>query len=93
MNRLPSVGAETWRLPQHAHFVVYETSDGNELITIYDCGAAQKPPRAQVIGNLVRVRTPHELLDQPTGYIVKLRGPALLERQDADHWLVRERPE
>jgi len=90
MNRLPTVDGDTWRLPQHAHVIVHETADGNELLTIYDCGAAQKPPSAQLIGNLVRVRVDHETLQQPTGYIAKLREPAVLERQDEAHWLIRE---
>jgi hypothetical protein len=89
MNRLPVVEEGTWRLATHAHVIVHETADGNEFITVYDCGAAGKPPSAQVIGNLVRVRARHETTPQPTGYIVKLREPALLERQDEAHWLIR----
>jgi hypothetical protein len=89
MNRLPAVDEGTWRLAPHAHVIVHETADGNEFITIYDCGAAAKPPSAQVIGNLVRVRARHETTPQPTGYIAKLREPAILERQDEAHWLIR----
>lgn len=91
MNRLPSLSEDSWRLPRHAHIIVYETTDGNEFITIYDCGAAQKPPSAQVIGNLVRIEVAHETVRRPTGYIAKLRGPARLDRPDSDHWVVRER--
>jgi len=90
MNRLPEAGTDAWRLPRHAHVVVGEVGDGDELLTIYDCGAAQKPPSAQLTGNLVRVRVDHETVHQPTGYIAKLRAPAVLERQDDDHWLISE---
>ncbi|MHB9286461.1 hypothetical protein ACKVMT_05420 [Halobacteriales archaeon Cl-PHB] len=89
MNHLPVAGDDTWHLPQHAHVIVHETDEGAELLTIYDCGAAQKPPSAQLIGNLVRVDATHELVHQPTGYIAKLRERATLERQDADHWVIR----
>jgi hypothetical protein len=78
VNHLAVAGDERWRLAPHAHVIVHETSDGNEFITIYDCGAAQKPPSAQLIGNLVRVDAEHELLDQPTGYIAKLREESVL---------------
>lgn len=90
-NRLPKTGEDRWRLPQHARVIVYETDDGNELVTIYDCGAAQKPPSAQVIGNLVRIRPPHELEHTPTGYIVSLRGPGTLVRTDPDHYTIDTR--
>lgn len=82
-----------WRLPSHARVIVYETDDGNELLTVYDCGAAQKPPSAQLVGNLVRVRSPHELRQTPTGYTVSLRGPATLVRQDPDHYVIEPREE
>ena len=89
VNRHAVASDEAWHLAPHAHIIVHETSDGNEFITIYDCGAAQKPPSAQLIGNLVRVDADHELLDQPTGYIAKLREPSRLVRQDNDHWVIR----
>jgi len=89
VNRLPAVADDVWRLAPHAHVIVHETADGNEFLTIYDCGASQKPPSAQVIGNLVRVRADHESVSQPTGYIVKLREPAVLVREDDAHWLIR----
>ena len=89
VNRLPELAEDVWRLARHAHVIVHETADGNEFLTIYDCGAAQKPPSAQVIGNLVRVRAEHETVSQPTGYIVKMREPAVLVREDEAHWLVR----
>jgi hypothetical protein len=90
MNKLASVGEDRWHLPQHAHVIVYETADGSEYLTIYDCGAAQKPPSAQVIGNLVRVDAAHETEPGPTGYVVSLREEATLERQDEDHYVIRE---
>ncbi len=89
MNRLAPVGEDRWHLPRHAQLVVHETSDGNEFLTVYDCGAAQKPPSAQVIGNLVRVAADHETVRQPTGYIVRMREQSVLVRQDPDHWVVR----
>jgi hypothetical protein len=89
VNNLPVAGEDAWRLPQHAYIVVYETSDGNEFLTVYDCGAAQKPPSAQVIGNLVRVDAAHETERQPTGYVVRMREAARLERLDEAHWVVR----
>jgi hypothetical protein len=89
MNHLATAGDDEWHLPRHAHVIVHETSDGNELLTIYDCGAAQKPPSAQLIGNLVRVDADHELVAQPTGYIAKLREEATLEGQGENHWVIR----
>ncbi|MFB6233648.1 MAG: hypothetical protein ABEH61_05260 [Haloarculaceae archaeon] len=88
MNTLPSAGADEWYLPRHAHVVVHET-EGEGLITIYGCGAAQRPPSAQVIGHLVRVDADHESIQQVTGYIAKLREWATLERQAEDHWVIR----
>ncbi len=86
--KLPRTGEGRWRLPQHAHVIVYETMDGNELFTIYDCGAAQKPPSAQVAGNIVRVKAAHVLERSPTGYIVKMREKAELVAQDDGHYLI-----
>ncbi|WP_255196090.1 hypothetical protein [Halorarius litoreus] len=89
MNKLAPLGDDRWQLAPHAHVIVHETEDGGEFLTIYDCGAAQKPPSAQLIGNLVRVDAAHELLRQPTGYIAKLREDAMLVRQDDDHFVIR----
>lgn len=86
--KLPPSGDDRWRLAPHARVIVYEADDGNELLTIYDCGAAQKPPTAQLIGNLVRVNAAHELERSPTGYVVSMREPADLIRQDADHYRI-----
>jgi hypothetical protein len=92
VNRLAPAGEDRWRLATHAHLVVYEAVDGGELLTVYDCGASQAPPRAQVVGHLVRVDAAHERTPQPTGYIVTLREPAALVRQPGDgidHYVVR----
>ena len=89
MNKLARVADDEWELPRHAHVIVHETGERAELLTIYDCGAAQKPPSAQLIGNLVRVDAAHELVHQPTGYIAKLRERSTLQRQDDDHWVIR----
>lgn len=89
MNRLASAGEDSWHLPRHAHVIVYETRDGGEYLTVYDCGAAQKPPSAQVIGNLVRVDADHETERQPTGYIVKMREESRLVKQDEEHFVIR----
>ncbi|WP_231183568.1 hypothetical protein [Haladaptatus sp. DYF46] len=90
MNKLAAAGEADgrWRLPQHAHIIVYEAEGGDELLTIYDCGAAQKPPSAQLIGNLVRVRADHELERTITGYIVSMREESVLERQEKDHFVI-----
>ncbi|QLG27091.1 hypothetical protein HUG10_05825 [Halorarum halophilum] len=89
--KLPSAGEDRWHLAPHAHVIVYEAEDGGELLTVYDCGAAQKPPSAQVIGNLVRVSAEHVLERGPTGYIVKLREAADLVAQGEDHYVVESR--
>ena len=88
MNRLAETGERRWHLPKHAHVIVYEADAGEELITIYDCGAAQKPPSAQVTGNLVRVRARNETDRTPTGYIVSMRERSELVQQDEDHWVI-----
>ena len=90
MNHLAVVGENEWELPNHAHVVVHD-EDGRALLTIYDCGAAQKPPTAQVTGRLVRVDAEYEHVPQPTGYIAKLREPSILERQGENHWVIRSR--
>ena len=89
MNKLADAGEDRWHLPQHAHLVVYEAEEGDELLTIYDCGAAQKPPSAQLIGNLVRVRADHEMDRTVTGYVVRMRERSVLERQGDDHFVIR----
>ncbi|MFB6072563.1 MAG: hypothetical protein ABEJ88_06305 [Halobacterium sp.] len=88
MNKLPQVDADAWRLARHAHVVVYEARDGGELLTIYDCGAAQAPPKAQIVGHLVRTTADHETEQQPTGHIVKLQEEAVLRCQGDDHYVI-----
>ncbi|MCT9097861.1 hypothetical protein [Haloarchaeobius sp. HME9146] len=90
MNTLaPADAADQWRLPQHAHIVVYEREGGRGLLTIYDCAAAQKPPSAQLLGDLGSVRAAHEVQQNPTGYVVRMREPSVLAKQDENHWVVR----
>lgn len=89
MNHLAPLADDRWRLPRHAHVIVYEAADGGELVTIYDCGAAQKPPSAKLLGHLVRVDAEHELERQPTGYVVSMREESVLEAQDDDHYVIR----
>ncbi|KPN31269.1 hypothetical protein SY89_02012 [Halolamina pelagica] len=91
MRALPETGPGRWRLDRHARLVVYEADAGDELVTVYDCGAAQKPPAAQFIGNLVRVRPPHEIEHTPTGYAVTLRDGGTLVEQGEDHYVIAER--
>jgi hypothetical protein len=79
---------DAWRLARHAHVIVYEAADGGELLTIYDCGAAQVPPSAQIVGHLVRTTADHETEQQPTGHIVKLREESVLREQSADHYVI-----
>lgn len=88
MNKLPSVGDGRWRLQRHAHIIVFDEPDDDELLTIYDCGAAQKAPSAQLRGNLVNVRTDASFEQTTTGYTVGLREPALLVEQTPGHYVV-----
>lgn len=88
MNKLQSVGADAWQLARHAHVIVYEADDGGELLTIYDCGAAQDPPKAQIVGQLSRTEPAHEVEAQPTGRIVKLREESVLRRQEGDRYVI-----
>lgn len=90
MNHLPPVGSGRWRLPRHAHLVIYEREEGG-LLTIYDCGAAQKPPSAQLLGTLERVGVEAETHETPTGSVVSLRESAVLEEVAVDRYrIVRE---
>ena len=90
MNTLAPAGEDTWHLPRHAHVVVYDGRE-RELVTVYDCGAAQKPPSAKLLGSLVRVRADAETRRTPTGYTVSLREPAVLCEQGAGHYVVAPR--
>lgn len=86
--KLPPAGEDRWSLARHARVIVYEADAGDELVTVYDCGAAQKPPSAQFIGNLVRIRAPHRLEHTPTGYVVTLTAGGTLVRQGEDHYVI-----
>lgn len=86
--KLPPAGENRWKLARHARVIVYDAEAGDQLVTVYDCGAAQKPPSAQFIGNLVRVRAPHELERTPTGYVVTLSEGGTLVRQGEDHYVI-----
>lgn len=79
---------DAWRLARHAHVIVYEAADGGELLTIYDCGAAQAPPSAQIVGHLVRTTADHVTEQQPTGHIVKLREDGVLREQSEGHYVI-----
>lgn len=88
MNHLPQAGEDRYLLPRHAHLVVYDGND-RELVTIYDCGAAQKPPTAQLLGTIGRIDCPHDRSRTQTGYVVRLSAPGFLERQaDGDYRIV-----
>ncbi|MHB9288815.1 hypothetical protein ACKVMT_17440 [Halobacteriales archaeon Cl-PHB] len=82
LNHLAIAGDDAWHLPQHAHVIVYKPSDGGELITIYDYVTSQKPPSAQIIGNLVRVDAAQELVH---------RGPLVTSHNSASgrRWSAR----
>jgi len=90
VNHLVPAGEGRWHLPRHAQIVVYDRRE-RELLTVYDCAAAQKPPSAQLLGNLVRVDVDADMERTPTGYVVKLRQSAVLESQGADHFRVTSR--
>lgn len=87
MNHLFQTDENQWRLPPHAHLVVYER-ESRGLLTIYDCGAAQKPPSAQLLGNLESVRARAETQPNPTGRVVKLREAAILEQVGEDRYRI-----
>jgi hypothetical protein len=92
MNHLAPVDGtdRRWQLPRHAHVVVYEReASGDGLLTIYDCGAAQKPPSAQLLGTLESVDARAETEPSPTGRIVKLRERATLEEVDPERFRIR----
>lgn len=77
-----------WRLPPHARLVVYDAGD-EELLTVYDCGAAQAPPSAQLRGHVVRIDASHQSRSRPTGYVATLHERATLIDQGDRHWVVR----
>lgn len=81
---------ERYLLPPHAHVVVYDRRE-RELLTVYDCGAARKPPSAQLLGHLVRVDAAHERAPSPTGYVVGMRESSTLIDRGDGHWVIRTR--
>lgn len=87
MNHLESVNRNRWRLPRHARIVVYER-EGRGLLTIYDCAAAQKPPSAQLLGNLESVDARAENRRNPTGRTVTMREPSILEAVGEDRYRI-----
>ncbi|SDR29160.1 hypothetical protein [Natronobacterium texcoconense] len=94
MNHLPQKSDGEWKLPNHAHVVVYDREEPDDeddrgLLTIYDCGAAQKPPRAQLLGTLEEVDAPAEIESTPTGRIVKLRAEATLSEGETDRFTIQ----
>ncbi|WP_338728779.1 hypothetical protein [Haladaptatus sp. DJG-WS-42] len=89
MNKLAGAGEGCWELAPHAYIIVYESPAGDELLTIYDCGAAQKPPSAQLIGHLVRVDADCDISQTQTGYIVRMFESTTLEDQGDSHFVIR----
>lgn len=89
MNHLPRTSDGAWHLPNHAHLVVYEREDSERgLLTIYDCGATQGPPKAQLLGTLESVDADAVVEANPTGRVVSLREAATLERIDEDRYRI-----
>lgn len=98
MNHLEPVAENRWNLQRHAHLVIYEregtNGDGGDqrgLLTIYDCGAAQKPPSAQLLGTLESVDARAEINRNPTGRVVRMREPSILERRPGDRFRIVRR--
>lgn len=87
MNHLAPYGEGAYKLPAHAHVIVYDGND-RELVTIYDCGAAQKPPSAQLLGTLGRIEAAHDLTHTETGYVVSMREAAVLEEDSEGHYRI-----
>ncbi|WP_436347247.1 hypothetical protein [Natronorubrum sp. FCH18a] len=90
MNHLVPIDDDRWRLPNHAHIVVYEREASEHgLLTIYDCGAAQKPPKAKLLGSLEAVDASAEVESTPTGRIVTLHEPATLTATGSKQFRIR----
>ena len=90
MNHLFQTGDDRWHLPNHAQVVVYEREASDRgLLTIYDCAAAQKPPKAQLLGTLESIDARADTEPNPTGRVVKLREEATLERAGGDRYRIR----
>ncbi|AGB36329.1 hypothetical protein [Natronococcus occultus] len=89
MNHLVPTNDGAWRLPNHAHLVVYERERSDRgLLTIYDCGATQGPPKAQLLGTLADVAADAVIEPTPTGQVVSLREAATLERIAEDRYRI-----
>lgn len=89
MNHLHQIGEQSWHLPNHARLVVYEREDGARgLLTVYDCGATQGPPKAQLLGTLEGVDADAAIRSNPTGRVVTLHETATLERVDGDRYRI-----
>ncbi|MFC4543930.1 hypothetical protein ACFO5R_18545 [Halosolutus amylolyticus] len=87
MNHLVPIDDDRWHLPNHAQVVVYEREASDRgLLTIYDCAAAQKPPKAQLLGTLESTDASAVVESNPTGRVVNLREEAALERTDDDRF-------
>ena len=68
-----------------------DDGDQRGLLTIYDCGAAQKPPSAQLLGTLESVDARAEINRNPTGRVVRMREPSILERRPGDRFRIVRR--
>jgi hypothetical protein len=68
-----------------------DAAGASQLVTIYDCGAAQKPPSAQLLGQLGSVRAACETTRNPTGYVVSMREPSMLVAEGDGQYVVRPR--
>ncbi|MCU4751072.1 hypothetical protein OB919_03600 [Halobacteria archaeon AArc-curdl1] len=83
----PDTGSDTTD-PDTDSNTASSDSSGRGLLTIYDCGAAQKPPSAQLLGTLEAVDARAEIDRNPTGRVVSLREPSVLERHGKDRFRV-----
>jgi hypothetical protein len=68
-----------------------DDAGASQLVTVYDCGAAQKPPSAQLLGQLGSVRAACETTRNPTGYVVSMREPSVLVAEGDGQYVVRPR--
>lgn len=91
MNHLEPAGEHRFHLPKHAHIVVYERDGERGLLTVYDCGAAQKPPSAQLLGTLETVDARAEIDATPTGRVVSMRDRSILEEVTTDRYRILSR--
>lgn len=78
MNHLPTAGQQAWKPPGTLTWSCTNATGATDW-SVYDCGAAQKPPSAQLVGTLGRVDADHRRRPPATGYALTLREPARLE--------------